>query len=140
MKQFIELLAATFALFVFALRCRAGLMAVLVGLFSLGAAAQQPNKLKLSQIPNGTIFGSSYVNDALGLSYQIPDGWKGEPDPKGVPLDPRSPDRVANKCSRILLWLTPVSKIEGRFSPVATVFAADPVVLECRAFLNQWNR
>ena len=94
---------------------RGSLMAVLVSLISLGAAAQQQNKLQLSQIPNGTISGNTYVNDALGVSYQVPDGWKGNPDPKDIRLDWRSADRVANKCSRILLWLTPMSKIEGKF-------------------------
>jgi hypothetical protein len=113
---------------------RGFLILVFFSLISLGAAAQRPNKLQLSQIPNGTISSNSYVNDALGLGYQIPDGWKGDPDPKGVPLDWRSPDKVANKCSRILLWLTPVAKVEGRFSPVATVFATDPACLGVDAF------
>ena len=110
------------------------LMALLASLVSLGTAVQQPSKLQLSQIPNGTISGNSYVNDALGLSYRIPDGWKGDPDPKGIPLDWRGPDKPANKCSKILLWLAPVSKVEGRFSPLATVFAADPACLGVAGF------
>jgi hypothetical protein len=110
------------------------LLVVFVSLISLGAAAQRPNRLQLSQIPNGTMSNKSYVNDALGVSYQIPDGWKGDPDPKGVPLDWRGPGKVANRCSRILLWLTPVSKVEGRFNPVAAVFATDPDCLGAAVF------
>jgi hypothetical protein len=34
----------------------------------------------------------------------------------------------------MLLWLTPVAKIEGRFSPVATVFVTDPGCLGVAAF------
>lgn len=109
-------------------------IAVLFGLFVLEAVGQQSTKIQLLQIPNGTLSGNTYTNNALGLSYQIPDGWKGDPDPKGVRIDWRGPDKVANRCSRVLLWLTPVSEMEGRFNPVATVFVTDPACLGVAAF------
>lgn len=112
---------------------RGVLIALMLTLISYGATRETP-KLRLSQIPNGTISGSSYVNEALGFSYPIPEGWKGDPEPKSVLIDSRSPDKVANKCSRILLWATPVAKREGRFSPIAIVFVADPACLRVAAF------
>jgi hypothetical protein len=109
-------------------------IAVLFSLFVLEAVGQQSTKIPLLQISNGTLSGNTYTNAALGLSYQIPDGWNGDPDPKGVPIDSRGPDKVANRCSRVLVWLTPVSKIEGRFNPVATVFVTDPACLGAATF------
>ncbi len=109
-------------------------IAVLVSLCVLEAVGQQSTKIQLLQIPNGTLSGNTYTNNALGLSYQIPDGWKGDPETKGKPIDWRGPDKIANRCSRVLLWLTPVSEIEGRFNPVAAVFVTDPVCLGVGAF------
>jgi hypothetical protein len=107
---------------------------VLFSLFVLEAVGQQSTKIQLLQIPNGMLSGNTYTNDALGLSYQVPDGWKGDPDPKDEPIDWRGPHKVANRCSRVLLWATPVSKIEGRFNPTATVFVTDPACLGIAAF------
>lgn len=110
-------------------------LALLCGLIIfLNALGQRGPKLQLSKIPNGDMSGDTYTNDALGLSYQIPAGWKGDPDPKDVSIDWRSPDKSANRCSRILLWLGPVAKIEGRFNPMATVFVTDPGCLGLAAF------
>jgi hypothetical protein len=109
-------------------------IAVLFSFFVLEAVGQQSTKIQLLQIPNGTLSGNTYTNNALGLSYQIPDGWKGDPDPKGVLIDWRGLDKVANRCSRVLLWLTLISTIEGRFNPVATVFVTDPACLGVAAF------
>jgi hypothetical protein len=102
-------------------------MFTVVTLFALGAAALGSSKSKISQLPDGTLSGNVYSNDALGLSYEFPSGWTATADPKRpVNLDSRKPDGLVNQCSKILLSLEAPRKTEGRFTSVATLFAIDP--------------
>ena len=110
-------------------------LAILCSLFVFfQALGQQRPKLQLSQIPNGDLSGNTYMNHAFGLSYQIPAGWKGDPDPKDVSIDWRGPKKPANRCSRMLLSLTPAVTIEGRFKPIVNVFVTDPACIGVAAF------
>jgi hypothetical protein len=92
---------------------------VAVGFGSLGS--------KISQLPDGTMSGNVYSNDALGLRFKIPDGWIATADPKGpVELDPRTTDGPVNQCSKILLSLHAPHPVEGRFGSVGDLFVIDP--------------
>src|SRR5438309_107503 len=61
---------------------------------------------KISELPDGTLSGKVYSNDALGMRYEIPSGWIATADPKGpVSLDSRKPDGPVNQCSKVVLAL-----------------------------------
>ena len=95
--------------------------------FVLGAFGLGPSKSKISQLPDGTLSGNLYTNDALGLQYDIPSGWIATADPKGpAKLDGLKPDGLANRCSKVLLRLDAPYQVEGRFNSMATLLAIDP--------------
>ena len=103
------------------------LIPVSLAFFSLGEAGLGSSTSTISQMPDGTLSGNFYSNQALGLSYEFPSGWTATPDPKGpVSLDGRKPNEPANRCSKILLSLQAPHHIEGRFTSIATLFAIDP--------------
>ena len=82
---------------------------------------------KILQLPDGTLSGKIYSNDALELRYEVPSGWIATADPRGpVSLDSRMPDGPVNQCSKVLLSLHTPEQAEGRFSSMATLFAIDP--------------
>jgi hypothetical protein len=111
------------------------LLAVNLTLVALGAFGQESSKSNVSQLPDGTLSGDTYTNDAVGLSYQFPNGWAATPDPKGpTTIDPRGSKKVANQCSKVLLRLSPLSKTEGRFSATAILIAIDPSCLGAPTF------
>jgi hypothetical protein len=103
------------------------LILVSLTFFALGAFGLGVPASKISQLPDGTLSGNVYSNDALGLSFEFPGEWKADPDPKKpAPLDDRKPDEIANQCSKVLLSLYAPRQVEGKFSSVATLFAIDP--------------
>lgn len=111
------------------------LIAALVCLFTSAAAFAERATSPISQLPVGALRGNTYTHDALGVSYQFPAGWTGTADPKGaVTIDWRGPDKVANRCSKVLLWLSPAVKEEGRFNATAIFFALDPACVGLKAF------
>jgi hypothetical protein len=57
------------------------LFAAVLSLFTLEAVGGGSPKLQLSQLPDGTLSGNIYMNEAVGLSYKIPSGWLATPDP-----------------------------------------------------------
>lgn len=102
---------------------------ILIAVFSstLGAVGRGSPRSKISQLPDGTLSGRSYSNDALGLRSQIPTGWIANAGPKvQVPLDDQKPDGPVNQCSKVLLWLNAPQQHEGKFSSIAAIFAIDP--------------
>jgi hypothetical protein len=102
---------------------------VLVALIfsALGAIALGSSGSKISQLPDGSLSGKIYSNEALGLRYDVPSGWVATADPKGpVSLDYRRPDGPANQCSKILLSLHAPQQSEGRFNSTATLLVIDP--------------
>jgi hypothetical protein len=104
-------------------------LVILVALIflALGATGFGSFRSKISQLPDGTMSGKTYSNDALGLRYEAPTGWIATADPKGpVSLDYREPDGSANQCSKVLLSLHAPQQAEGRFNSMATLFAIDP--------------
>src|SRR5579864_595446 len=95
--------------------------------FAFGAIGLASPASKVSQLPDGTLSGKTYSNDALGLKAEIPDGWIATAAPKGpVNLDYRKPNEPANQCSKVLLSLSPAQQAEGRFNSMVTIFAIDP--------------
>ena len=96
-------------------------------LSTLVAIGFAPPGSKISQLPDGTMSGNVYSNDALGLRVKIPDGWIATADPKGpVELDARTMDGPVNQCSRILLSLNAPRPAEDRFGSVADLLVIDP--------------
>jgi hypothetical protein len=82
---------------------------------------------KISELPDGTLSGKVYSNDALGMRYEIPSGWIATADPKGpVSLDSRKPDGPVNQCSKVVLALHAPERGDRRFNSTATVLAIDP--------------
>jgi hypothetical protein len=103
------------------------MLSVSIVFFSLVAVGFGSPKSTISQIPNGTLSGNNYSNDALGLSLEFPSGWTATPDLiSPVYFDYRKPDEPANLCSKILLSLRPLQQVEGRFNSLAALFAIDP--------------
>lgn len=95
--------------------------------FSLGAIGPGSHGAKVAELPDGTLSGNVYSNDALGLKYETPSGWIATADPKGpVSLDTVKPDGPVNQCSKVLLSLHAPQQGEGGFDSMATVFAIDP--------------
>jgi hypothetical protein len=114
---------------------RSLLMAAFFVACALGSAGQKSHKSKTSDLPAGTLSGNTYVNGALGLSYDFPADWIASADPtEPVRLDSQKPDGLANQCSKVLLELSPSSKVEGRFAPFAVLFAIDPNCLSAPPF------
>jgi hypothetical protein len=94
---------------------------------ALGTISLGSSESKISQLPDGSLSGKIYTNDALGLRYEVPSGWVAAADPKGpVNLDYRRPDGPANQCSKVLLSLHAPQQSEGRFNSTATILTIDP--------------
>ena len=110
-------------------------LAILFGGLVLQPYAQQGTKSGLTGISDGTLVGNRYTNDSVGVAYQVPDGWKATPDPAGpTNIDPRGAGKAANRCTKVLLTLSPESHIEGKFTSAAILFAVDAKCLGTRAF------
>lgn len=100
---------------------------LLLAVIAFTMSAQVTPKSQLSQIPDGRLSEGMYTNESVGVSYEVPIGWKATADPKTpTSLDWRGPDKTANRCSKILLSLQPASKQEGRYSATAVLFVIDP--------------
>lgn len=103
------------------------LLPVTLTFFALGAVALGAPASKISQLPDGTLSGNMYSNDALGIRYEFPSEWTAIADPKGpTKLDGWKPDGPANRCSKELLRIDAPRHVEGRFSSFATLIAIDP--------------
>jgi hypothetical protein len=100
----------------------------------LGSAGYGASKSKVSELPAGAMSGNTYVNDAVGVSYQFPVQWNASPDPKGETRIHPKPDVPANRCSKILLRLEAPAKTEGKFTSVAALLAVDPECLSGGTF------
>ncbi len=98
--------------------------AALLGTFAIAASGQVSPRISL--LANGNLSGSTYSNDAVGVTYEIPAEWAATSDPKGAPaLDPK-PDVRANRCTKVLLWMKAPGGVEGRFNSIAALLAIDP--------------
>jgi hypothetical protein len=85
------------------------------------------HKPSISELPDGTLSGNTYVNDAVGLKFEIPRGWIATADPKGpVNLDSKDPDGPVNRCSKILLSIKTANKAQSKFRSTQVIFAVDP--------------
>lgn len=103
------------------------LILIALTLSPLGAVGIDSTGPKISQLPDGKLSGNVYENFALGLKYEIPDGWIATADPKGpVELDARTADGPVNQCSRILLSFHARNSVEGRFGSTSDLFVIDP--------------
>ena len=82
---------------------------------------------QVSQLSPGTLSGNTYTNDAVGVSYEVPQGWTSTPDPSGpARIDPRHPESPMNQCTKVLLRLAAAGAVEGRFNSFGTLLAMDP--------------
>jgi hypothetical protein len=115
------------------------LIPVTLAFFALGTVSLGSPRSKISQVPDGTLSGNIYSNDALGLSYEIPSGWSATADPKGpVNLDSRKPDGKANQCSKVLLEFNVLPQSKGRFTSTAILLAIDPGCFSGTEFPHSW--
>jgi hypothetical protein len=92
----------------------------------------------VSGIPEGTLSGNTYANEALGISWQFPEGWTASTDPSRTEvIDPDHPKGRARQCSRVLVWLRAPQASADRFSSVAALIAIDPTCLSHAEFPKQ---
>jgi len=105
-------------------------IALILAILAAGAFGQGSSKSQISQLPDGTLSGDTYTNDAVGVSYEFPNGWTATADVKGpTRIDVRHPRALANQCSKVLLSLNAPGKVSGRFSSFAILLAIDPACL-----------
>lgn len=116
------------------------LIFAVLAFFTFGAFGRGSFKSKILQLPDGVLSADIYSNDALGLRYEIPNGWTVTADPKGpVGLDYRKPDGLANRCTKVLLRLDAPHPKEGRFNSIATLLAIDPGCFPGTEFPYTWK-
>lgn len=100
----------------------------------LGPAAGSAQKT-ISDVPSGKLNGNVYENQGLGVVYEFPANWTAAIEPSGPQnLDPRGHDKPANRCTKILVWLSAPGKTEGRFSSIAALLVIDPACMDLGAF------
>jgi hypothetical protein len=80
---------------------------------SAGVFGQPPSPTALAQLPNGTISGETYSNDALGVIFHLPSSWTASLDAGRLVFFGRKPDGPANKCTRVLLRYEAPRKVKG---------------------------
>jgi hypothetical protein len=96
---------------------------------SVGAFGQSLRVTGLSQLPDGTLSGNAYSNDALGVIFHFPAGWTANLDSGHSVSFGKDPDGPANRCTRILLRFQAPRKIKGWFIAWGILFAIDPACL-----------
>lgn len=110
-------------------------IAVMLAICVTGASAQKPSRSLISQLPNGTLSGNTYTNDAVALTYEFPAGWTATPDLKDpAKIDFRHREGIANQCSKVLVSLAAPGKAEGRFNSIAMLLAIDPACFSGTTF------
>lgn len=64
------------------------------------------------------------------MSFEFPSGWTVTSDLKGpTNIDYRDRNGLANRCSKVLLWLAAPDRTDDKFSSVATLLLIDPACL-----------
>jgi hypothetical protein len=114
---------------------RAMALAALILLASGTAFGQLPSPMiALAQLPDGTLSGNVYSNNALGVIFHLPSGWNGSLDPGHSVVFGKDPDGLANRCTRILERFESPRKVKDWFSAWGIVFAIDPNCLSIGSF------
>ncbi|MGA1981331.1 MAG: hypothetical protein ABSG84_02580 [Acidobacteriaceae bacterium] len=102
------------------------LILIALVLSPLGAAGGS-HEPSLSELPDGTLSGNMYANDAVGLRFQFPDGWVAVADPKGpIELGLRTQDRSVDRCFKMLLSIQAPEPVSGRFRSGGDLMMIDP--------------
>jgi hypothetical protein len=105
--------------------------AAVIFCLSICAIGQSSQQSMLIQIPNGTLSGSTYTNDDLGMTFLLPHDWTATVNPQMPTLFSPDQDALANRCTRILLEYD--SK-PGDSRARGVVFAIDPDCLKIGPF------
>jgi hypothetical protein len=110
--------------------------AIIALLMSTCSASPQLPAGRVAQLSQGTTSGNLYVNSALGLRYQFPEGWTVNDKIATVPHQFTWVDQLVAKtqsgsptlCSRNLLFVTkhPEGMETNSFDPMALMVAVDP--------------
>jgi hypothetical protein len=100
-----------------------------------------PSSARIGQLSLGVVSGNLYTNDALGFSYQFPQGWviadkatqekvteAGHQFAWGNSSAAAREHEAAQQCTRILLWVTkyPEGTKTEEVNPLVALIAADP--------------
>jgi len=114
-------------------------IAATISLIVGGAAGEKPRHSTTSQLPDGIVSGNNYTNEALGVIWDFPDGWKViTEDNLAGNLDPGHPNSRAVQCSKVLVWIKAPQQSEDRFASFATLIAIDPTCLSNAEFPKQF--
>lgn len=101
------------------------LLILMVVCFSTVAVAAA--KPKLSEIPDGSISGDVYSNEALGIKLHIPEGWTADTDgevPNGLDFHwDKHPDR---QCVKVLVDFGIPGLVHHDYRSTGSVFVLDP--------------
>jgi hypothetical protein len=115
------------------------LTAITLAVLSLESLAQGSPKRDISELPAGTVSGNTYTNTAFRLNFEFPADWTASRT-ADLTLEPDKPNSLANRCSKILLWLHAPSKGDHRFSSFTTLFAIDPACISAPVFPQSMDR
>jgi len=114
---------------------RAALIAAVALLSSVKAFAQLPSPMiALAQLPDGTLSGNAYSNDALGVIFHLPPSWNANLDQGHSVSFGKDPDGLANECTRILERFESPRRVKGWFTAWGILFAIDPDCLSIGPF------
>jgi hypothetical protein len=99
--------------------------AFLLSMFSVPAFGS--SKPKFSEIPDSWLSGSIYTNEALGIKFQLPDGWAGNTDGETAPgFDYHTAKEPARQCVKVLMSYSVAGRAQPEYKSKGLVFVLDP--------------
>src|SRR5262249_7876124 len=106
---------------------------LLIGIIAIVAPALQggQHRSRIKQLEPGQLTGSTYTNDVVGVSYEIPKDWVIVEGLRPAPADPDSP---MNVCTKVLLALEAPGKVKGRFNSFGALLVMDPACFSSPSF------
>lgn len=85
------------------------------------------SKPKFSELPSGSLSHTVYINQALGIRFQVPDGWTASTDgeiPAGLDFHPaKKPER---QCVKVLLSYAAANSQHPEYKSTGSLFVVDP--------------
>jgi hypothetical protein len=105
---------------------------------SIALGASRP---KLSDVPDGSISGGVYSNEALGIKFRIPDGWTADTDgevPSGLHFHPdKQPTR---QCVKVLVSYRVANPAHHDYRSTGSLFVLDPGCFQGAKFPKELDR
>lgn len=113
-------------------------MMVCVSAVTASASASRP---KVADVPDGSISGNVYSNEALGIKLHIPDGWTANVDgevPSGLDFHPdKRPERP---CVTVLVSFGMASPAHRDYRSTGSLFLLDPACFPDAKFPQALDR